>query len=159
MVEFPRLGQLRADRGGTLRDGLSVIGAAMVPMKNGGYCSVTWPLAVLTANDNEISIRFRSPFVKKLVRLFSSAFRSGVTADEDMTWWVLDRSKISVAKIGRRSVIFNSADGDVRFAVLSHLKMGEITAALQNLGIRQEHVLTTVPSIFGMSTERGSRRK
>jgi hypothetical protein len=137
-----------------MSDELNVVGAAMVPMSNGGYCSVTWPLAVLTVNETGIAIKFRSSFVKRVVRLFSFMFGSGLSSDASTDWWASNASRIAVAQIGRRSIIFKSADGDVRFAVLSHVQMKPIAAAVSQLGVLQENVNTTVPSIFGMSSKR-----
>ena len=147
-----------------MSDELNIVGAAMVPMSSGGYCSVSWPLAILTVSDTGVSIRFRSSFVKRVVRLFSFIFGSGLSSDASTDWWATDASRIAVAQIGRRSVILKGADGDVRFAVLSHTQMDVIAAALNQLGVLQENVHTTVPSIFGMSSktkrqEKSSSRK
>lgn len=133
---------------------LMVRGGAMVPMENGGFASVTWPLAVLSIEDGALFIRFSSRLVKRIASVLSAPFRSNLSEKNGTDWWTIKASEVDHVQLGHKSLIIKSANGDVRFVVMSNSQMPAISQALTRLGIQQEKTRTTVISQFGMSTNR-----
>jgi hypothetical protein len=129
----------------------------MVPMDNGGFLSVSWPLAVLTEQETSLNISFRSSMAKRLVSLLSASLRKSGSDKSKTDWLTVEASDVEVAEVGRRSIIFKTSYGDIRFAVMSHDNVELIRLVLNRLEIRQKATLSTIPSLFGMRTRERSK--
>jgi len=134
-------------------------GGATAPTTFGGFLSVSWPLAVLTFEDEGLSISFRAPWVRKIANALALGRASQGKAKSGVEWSSESATEITEVIIGRRSLIAKTRRGDARFVLISNQRMEELESGIIRLGARAVKVRSTIPSIFSMSGMRRSSRK
>jgi hypothetical protein len=132
-------------------------GGAMAPTSFSGFLSVSWPLAVMTFEEELVSISFRAPWIRKVANALALG-KAPKIGESGVEWWSEPASEISETLIGRRSVIAKTRRGDVRFVLISSTKMKDLESEFHRLGIRDVKVRSTIPSMFSMSGVRRARR-
>jgi len=107
---------------------LRLIGGASFPGKV-GTISATWPLAVLTSDDDGVTVDLRARLLKVVLGRFMGR-------DRDSVWWSAEWDQIESVDFGRRSVILRSSvQRGCRFVTMSRRQLQPFVTDLDRRNI------------------------
>ena len=126
-----------------------VYGAAMIPLEDGGFATVTWPLAVFAYREGELHIDFRWAFLKRVVKGLSGTSDDRIEIGRSTDWWACAPADLSSVQVTRRRIVFKGRRGEARFSAMSHEALVPILTLLRDLQVETTEVSSTIPWMFG----------
>lgn len=118
---------------------LQLIGGASFPSKY-GTSSVTWPLAILTSDDEGVAVDVRLRLLKRVVERFA------VDRETNSVVWSVAWGQLESVDFGRRSVILRSThQRGCRFVTMSRRRLEPFVTELE----RRNIVVTRKASTLG----------
>lgn len=123
---------------------LHVVGGAGARTPTGTPLFASWPFAVLTLDDDGVTLSIRAHWVLKLLRLVWFPIR-GSLEWEGRKWWSATWPEVVKVETSRRGIAIHRRDGSTcRFVSLWHRTNAVIIECLHSKGIITVQVWSTM---------------